>query len=320
VTAVDVRQPEPPDDGIDVGVVVVTYNSADEIDMLLATLDDGLRDLDWRVVFVDNASSDDTVAVIRAAGFDVIALDVNRGYAAAINRGTRQFPNACAILVLNPDVELTPGSVAAMVNVLADDHVGVVAPKTYLPDERSSLDWTQRRDPSLLRTWGAALLGGRISRRFATFSLAVADPRCYELACDVDWVVGAVLLSSRRCINMVGGWDESFFLYSEDIDYCRRARNAGFAVRYTPNAFVIHKGGDGGVNPRLRAMMKVNNVREYSRRHGAIASWCFYAGTLFQELSRGLAGRAASRTATLALLSPRRRPREINASGSLLPR
>jgi N-acetylglucosaminyl-diphospho-decaprenol L-rhamnosyltransferase len=308
------------DGDIDVGVVVVTHNSAGVIGMLLATLDDGLGDLESRVVFVDNASSDDTVAVIQHAGLDVIALDVNRGYAAAINRGIRHLPNSRAVLVLNPDVALFPGSVAAMVNVLDDEHVGVVAPKTYSPGERSNLGWTQRRDPSLLRVWGYALLGDRISRRFAALSVTVADPHCYEVARDVDWAVGAVLLCSRRCVDVVGDWDESYFLYSEEIDYCRRARDAGFAVRYTPDAVVTHEGGgDGAANPRLRAMRIVNAVREYRRRHGAIASWCFYAGVLFHELCRVLAGRGTSRTAAVALLSPRRRPWEINASNSLLP-
>jgi GT2 family glycosyltransferase len=307
-------------DGIDVGVVVVTHDSAAVIDMLLRSLDDGLSDVSWRVVFVDNASSDDTVAVIRAAGFDVIALDVNVGYAAAINRGSRAFPDARSVLILNPDVELLPGAVAAMVEALTDEHVGVVAPKVCRPDAKMTLELSQRHDPSLLRIWGAALLGIPLSQRFAALSIAVVDPCRYAHPCDVDWAVGAALLCRRRCIDVVGEWDESYFLYSEEIDYCRRARDAGFAVRYTPDAVVLHKGGAAALDPRLRAMQMVNKVREYGRRNGAIASWCFYAGTLFHELTRAVAGRAASRTAALALLSPRRRPREINASHSLLPR
>ena len=127
--------------------------------MLLPTLDEGLGDLDRRVVFVDNASSDDTVTRIRAAKFDVIALDVNVGYAAAINRGIRQFPDARAILVLNPDVELLPGSVAAMVNVLADRQVGVVAPKMYVPDGQLRLDQPAPRSVAV------ANLGRRIAGR-----------------------------------------------------------------------------------------------------------------------------------------------------------
>jgi GT2 family glycosyltransferase len=189
----------------------------------------------------------------------------------------------------------------------------------YLPDVDSTLERSQRRDPSLASTWGTALLGGRVSRRLA-LSEAVADPRCYESTRDVDWAVGAVLLTSRRCLDYVGDWDESFFLYSEETDFCQRARAAGFAVRYTPDAVVRHKGGDGLVDPRLRAMMIVNKVREYRRRHRAVASWFFYAGNLVHELTRAVAGRTASRTAARALLSPARRPPEINASTSLMPR
>ena len=158
------------------------------------------------------------------------------------------------------------------------------------------------------------------SRRFAACSEAVADRRCYESAVDVDWAVGAVLLTSRRCFDTVGGWDESFFLYSEETDYCRRARDAGFAVRYTPEATVRHKGGDSFVDARLRSMMIINKVRYYRRRHSVVASWCFFAGTLFHELTHAVAGRAESRTVAVALLSPRRRPPEINASESLPPR
>ena len=280
-------------DVIDVGVVVVTYNSTSVVGTLMSTLEEGLRDLTWSATFVDNASSDNTIELVTAAGFEVVSLDANRGYAFAINEGAQRLGNARAILILNPDVELSPGSVAAMAKVLGDERVvGVVAPKMYLPDEQSSLERSQRREPSLSRTWGTALLGGPLSRRLAACSEAVADSRCYESAIDVDWAVGAVLLTSRRCFDTLGGWDESFFLYSEETDYCRRARDAGFAVRYTPEATVRHKGGDSFVNARLRSMMIVNKVRYYRRLHNVVASWCFFAGTLFHELTRSIAGRA----------------------------
>ena len=310
-----------PRGSIDVGVVVVTYNSAGTVGALLSTLVDGLVGVEWRIVFVDNASSDGTVATIRGAGYEVIELDRNRGYAAAINRGTEHFPTARAILVLNPDVELTPGCAESLLRTIdTEDSIGVASPKTYIPEKADPLDHTQRREQSLSRIWGTALLGGRLSRRFAATSEAVADPRCYDVPRDVDWAVGAALLINRPCIDAVGEWDESFFLYSEETDFCRRARQAGFKIRYVPDAVVWHKGGEGLVNPRLRAMMIVNKVREYHRRHGQLASWCFFAGALFHELTRGLAGRAASRTAAVAMISPRRRPAELNASQTLLPR
>jgi hypothetical protein len=69
----------------------------------------------------------------------------------------------------------------------------------------------------------------------------------------------------------------------------------------------------------LRSMMAVNKVREYRRRHGTLASWCFLAGAFVNEMARAMAGRPGARTAAAALASPRRRPSQINASGSLIP-
>jgi GT2 family glycosyltransferase len=270
-------------------------------------------------VIVDNASTDGTAAAAREAGVDVIELGTNGGYSAAINHGIKHFRDARSLLILNPDVELTAGSVGTMADVLEDERVGIVAPKTLIPGDPPRLEPNQRRDPTLLSTWATAILGAHIARRWASSFEAVSDPRSYEVTRDVDWAVGAVLLCSRCCVESVGMWDESFFLYSEEVDYCRRARDAGLVVRYTPNALVYHRGGDGLVNPRLRAMMSVNRVREYARRHSRPAAWCFLAGTLVHEVTRALAGQRAAWTAAVALVSPRRRPAEIHARQSLIP-
>ena len=243
---------EPPgDDPIDVGVVVVTFNSAAVIGALLASLPAGLAGVRWQVVVADNDSHDDTAAVVADAGYDVVAVGRNAGYAAAINRGVAALPWTRSVLILNPDVELTPGCAAAMLGVLdRDPHVGVVAPKMFVGDPPTMLEPSQRRDPSLASTWATALLGAPIASRSPALFEAVTDPARYHVPQDVDWAVGAVLLCGRACVDAVGDWDESFFLYSEETDWCQRARQAGFAVRYTPSAVVHHRGGDGLVNPR----------------------------------------------------------------------
>ena len=81
------------DERLDVGVVIVTFNSGAVIPRLLDSLEDGLKGLQWRAVVVDNASTDDTVMVVDAAGFEVLSLESNNGYAAAINRGIRLLPD-----------------------------------------------------------------------------------------------------------------------------------------------------------------------------------------------------------------------------------
>jgi N-acetylglucosaminyl-diphospho-decaprenol L-rhamnosyltransferase len=308
------------DERLDVGLVIVTFNSGAVIPRLLDSLEDGLKGLQWRAVVVDNASTDDSVMVVDAAGFEVLSLESNKGYAAAINRGIRLFPTARSVLVLNPDVELTPGAVGAMMEVLTDERVGIVAPKTFVPGTPPHIDLTQRRDPSLLNAWATAILSARVVQLLPALSESVSQLSCYDVTRDVDWAVGAVLLVSRRCVDAVGDWDESYFLYSEETDYCQRARRAGFTVRYTPDAVVLHRGGGGVDNPRLRSMMSINRVRQYRRRHGAVVSWCFFAAVVVHELTRGLAGRAEARQAAMSLLVPRRRPLEINVSSSLMPR
>jgi len=308
-------------DPLDVGVVVVTYNSGAVIERLLATLPDGLAGVTAAVVVVDNASSDGTVGTLRAAGVEVIESGANDGYSAAINRGLRRFPTARSILVLNPDVELTPGCVATLFGALAgDERVGIVAPKTYLTVDPPVVESAQRRDATLLTGWATALLGGRIAGRLPGASEVIIDPARHERVCDVDWIAGHALLCSRRCIDAVGAWDESFFLYSEETDYCQRARDAGLLVRYLPDAVVVHPGGDGEVNPALRAMMAVNRVRLYHRRHGEVATWLYWSAAVVYEATRAIGGNVAARSAARALVSPRRRPPELKAGDRLLPR
>ncbi len=301
-----------------IGVLVVTYNSADHIDELAVSLPAALDGVSARVVAVDNDSSDDTVARLRHHGIEVIEMGRNAGYSAAINAGIAAMPEVRAVLLLNPDIVIGPGAVPRMLDVLADERVGIVVPQTRNLD--GTLAHNQRRDPTLLRAFGPALIGGDQAVRFPRLSEEVADAATYLRPRDIDWGVGAVMLISRDCIDRVGGWDETYFLYSEETDYCQRARRVGFRVRYEPSAIAMHEGGGGVHQPRLRSMMIVNKVRLYRRQHSAVAGSLFMFAHLINEVSRGLMGNTAARAAAHALLVPSRRPPEILCSDSFLPR
>ena len=308
------RQPA----AVDIGVAIVTYNSAEHIPDLVRTLRDALGEFTHRIVVADNDSSDDSVEQLKAAGIEVVEMGANLGYSAGINAGLRRLTDTRAVLILNPDMKLGPGSVSELMAALDDPRVGIVAPQSRSYD--GSLGLNQRRDPSLLRAFGTSLLGGRHAQRFAALSEFVADEQSYLHPRNIDWGVGAMLLLSRDCIDAVGEWDESFFLYSEETDYCQRARRMGFVVRYQPDAVAFHEGGGGVRNPRLRSMMVVNKVRLYRRRHDVVRSFLFWTAEFLNEFTRGLGGNRAARTAALALLFPSRRPPEISCSTSLLPR
>lgn len=293
--------------------VIVTYNSAAHVIDLLDSLPAAFGDLPHTVVIVDNGSTDRTVALVADRMDVTLVRSRNTGFACGVNTGVAAVPEQSGpILVLNPDAVASPQSVPAMMTVLGQDRVGIVAP--LMREADGSLSPSIRRAPTLLRAGGLSFTG------HGAFAERVEDPTAYSTQTDVDWAVGAALLIARDCFTELDGLDESFFLYSEETDFCLRARDRGWRTVFTPTAEIMHIGGGSGESAKTHTMKMVNRVRLYARRHGAMASGCYLAIAAITELRRGLLGHAASWTALAALLSPRRRPTELGASGSLIPR
>lgn len=295
--------PEParfagPDGPADVAVLVVTYNSAGDLPGLLASLRREAGSAVLRVVVADNASRDDTLEVARRQG-DVIAVESggNLGYAGGINVAYRHAGDAAAVLILNPDLVVEPGCVAALLARMESEAAGVVVPAIARPD--GTLTDSLRREPSLLRSLGDALFGRLWPGRPAALSETVRGRPAYSSPCQVDWATGAALLVSRAAADRVGPWDERFFMYSEETDYFRRVRAAGFPVWYEPSALVTHREGGSGASPELVALMVVNMLR-YTRKYRPLAVPAHYCVLLLQEARRW--GNPAHRLALLALI------------------
>ena len=304
-------------DGPRVGVVIVAYNSAGHVEGLARTLRAALAGISHRVVVVDNASADDSVARFALEGFDVVPTGKNLGYAGGLNIGLRRLTDAENIFVLNPDIELDANCVHELLRALEDPTIGIAVPQTRDP-LTGELALSQRSDPTIARAAGAVV--GGVTHRFGVLSESVLDEGRYLADIDIDWGVGSALLVSRACIDAIGEWDESFFLYSEETDYCQRARAAGFRVRYVARAISFHEGGGGVNNPRLRSMMQLNRVRLYHRSHSSAAAAAFFTFVALGELVRAAAGHEASKSAFVALVRPSRRPPELKCSTSFLPR
>ena len=114
------------------------------------------------------------------------------------------------------------------------------------------------------------------------------------------------MLISAQCWRACAPWDESFFLYSEETDFALRARDAGYATRFTPQARAVHLGGESRQSSGLWSLLVLNRVRLYRRRRGRLRGVAFWAALLLRELSRAAIGRRPSRAAARALLSPAR--------------
>ncbi|WP_053850876.1 glycosyltransferase family 2 protein [Streptomyces sp. NRRL B-24085] len=287
-----------------VAVIVVTWNSAEVLPGFLAALPDGMAGLDWRLVVADNDSADDTVEVLaRLAPYaTVVQTGRNAGYAAGVNAALRAAGDLGAALICNPDIRMRQGCAKRLVDSLGDG-VGIAVPLLY-EEGRDTPHHSLRRESSVLRALGEAVIGNRRAGRFPRLSELVTDPGAYERPTRADWATGALMAVSAECRAACGPWDESFFLYSEETEYCLRARDLGWATQLEPSAEAVHLGGDSQVSPRLWSLLTVNRVRLYRRRHGAVATACFRAAVLLRETSRAALGRPASRAAVAALLRP----------------
>lgn len=296
---------------LDIAAVVVTYNSEDHIDALLDSLPEALGHLSHSVVVVDNGSSDRTLEVLARRSDCTVVRSTNDGYAAGINRAVQASPEARAVMILNPDATLDPGSAPRMLDALLKPGVGIVAP--LVREKDGSLSPTLRRGPTLGRAGGLSFTG------LPAFTERVEDPQEYTSEHEVDWAVGAILLVDGHCFRALNGLDESYFLYSEETDFSLRAKDAGWATVFTPLAGAMHIGGGSGESANTHTMKMLNRIRLYRRRTGARRAWLYFAITVLVEVRRAAFGHRRSRQTVRALLRPSRRPRQLDASAHFLP-
>lgn len=295
----------------EVAAIVVTYNSEHHITALLDSLPAALGPLRCQTVVVDNGSTDNTLAVVQSRDDCVVVPSTNRGYAAGLNEGVRHSGSSDYILVLNPDATLGPRAVPAMIAAVQQPRVGVASP--MILEEDGELSLSLRREPTLCR------VGGLSFTHRPRFSEIVYERSAYLNRHLVDWAMGAVMLVSRTCWDALGGFDESFFLYSEETDFCLRARDHGWLTVYTPHAKAMHVGGGSGESADTHVMKMVNRVRVFGRRNGPFKTCAYFAMAVLTEIRRGILGHRASWQAARALLQPSRRPRELNCSDRLIP-
>ncbi|KQM81444.1 glycosyltransferase [Agromyces sp. Leaf222] len=286
-----------PDATADVAVVVVTYESANDLEALIASLRVEAAGQRLRVVVADNGSSDGTLAVARSHS-DIVAIETggNLGYAGGINAAMRAVGDAGTILILNPDLVVVPGAIAALRERLRHSDVGVVVPRIL--DADGSPFTSLRREPSLLRAVGDAAFGSRFASRPGAFAEVVHDASAYEHPHPADWATGAALLIDARVARAVGPWDERFFLYSEETDFLRRVRDLGRTVWFEPGAVVRHAQGGSGASVDLERLMAVNRIRYMRKHHGPITAAAYRGAVVMHEAARAWmpAHRAALRT------------------------
>jgi N-acetylglucosaminyl-diphospho-decaprenol L-rhamnosyltransferase len=235
--------------------VVVTHNSADEIGRLLSQ--ESLREALDRVIVVDNGSSDETPKVARGHGAIVLDRGRNGGFAVGVNEGARATRGAW-FAVLNPDIgSITPDVARRLERHLNHPAVGVAAPALVRPD--GNLQDSAREVPSPLDL---------ATRRFWK---RAPDEVHSDRPVIVEWVVAACIAIRRDAFEAVGGFDERYFLYFEDVDFGVRMRRAGYAVVYDPTIRVLHDhaAGSQGSLTSWATRQHIRSAYAFYSRHSA---------------------------------------------------
>jgi len=290
---------------VDLSIVIVSWNVRALLRRCLQSVlaeakpgpDDGVFQLgDWKVeiLIVDNASADGSIEMVRSQfpHVHLIANGENRGFTAANNQGLSRARGRY-LLLLNPDTEVVGDALATMIRyVEANAEIGALGAKLLYPD--GSIQSSRRRFPTLstalvestvVQEWWK---DNRILHRY--YMTDTGDDEIQR----VDWVVGACLLVRRQAYEQVGGLDEGFFMYSEELDWCRRIKAAGWEVVYLPTATVMHHEGKSSeqVVPARHVYFQSSKVRYFRKHHGAFQAealrWFLLLTYAYQVAREGL--------------------------------
>jgi N-acetylglucosaminyl-diphospho-decaprenol L-rhamnosyltransferase len=287
---------------VDLSIVIVNWNVQELLRRCLLSLSRGEAritptpgmaepELAYEVIVVDCASSDGSVEMLRREfpWVRLIASDENLGYARGNNLGLAEATGRY-LFILNPDTEIVGDTLAMMVRYL-DAHlaVGALGPQLRYPD--GTLQSSRRRFPSLATAFCESTLlhqwlpNNRAARRYH-----VAD-RPADVTQPVDWLVGAALMIRREAWQQVGPLDEGFFMYFEELDWCRRCRAAGWEIHYLPAAQITHHEGKSSEQVMAARTIrfqssKIHYYRKYYGVGWALVIRLFLLGMFAFQLSQ----------------------------------
>ncbi|MCD6291347.1 MAG: glycosyltransferase family 2 protein [Anaerolineae bacterium] len=225
----------------DLSIIILNWNARDYLRACLKSIEAHHDDLNIEIWVVDNASSDGSVEMVRDEfpGVHLIVNQENRGFAAGNNQALLRARGRY-LMLLNPDTEVTPGALRLLVRFLEEyPEVGVVGPRL------TSL-WGKVQggaagyEPSPWTVFNHAFLLYKLwPRAFRSIWLAESQ-YAHGRPIPVDWVSGAAMVIRSEVVQRVGGLDEGYFMYAEDIEWCTRIRRAGWKVYCVPQARIIH--------------------------------------------------------------------------------
>ncbi|MDX1991563.1 MAG: glycosyltransferase family 2 protein [bacterium] len=271
---------------LDLSIIIVSWNVRDLLAACLRSIEATAGHLKLETIVVDSASSDDSVAMMQRdfPHVTVLAQHENVGYTRGNNIGL-QAAKGRYLLLLNPDTEIMGDALTQMVAYLdAHPEVGVVGPHTLNTD--GSYQSTRRRFPTVLlaffeSTWLQPYAPKTLLDRF------YVNDAPQDATLEVDWVQGSALLARREIYDQIGGLDEGYVMFSEELDWCKRAKQHGWRVVYLGSANITHHGGKSTdqASARKHIYFQESKLRYFRKYHGV---WVAVVLRVFLLLSYSL--------------------------------
>ena len=286
----------------DLSIVIVSWNVCDFLRSCLSSVPVDQRDLVIEVIVVDSASEDGSAQMIRDEfpWVRLVSCSENVGFPKGNNIGMRDATGRF-LLLLNPDTEIIGDALSRMVTYLEENvEVGIVG--AQLLDSDGSIQSSRRRFPSIATalfesTWLQPYAPKKMMRHYFAEDLPVDSP------VEVDWLVGACLMARKEVVDQVGLMDEAFFMYSEELDWCRRIKEQGWRIVYLPQAQIIHHVGrssEQAVTERHINFQRAK-LRYFRKYHGRFPTMLIrailllnYVWQLALELGKGILGNQRS--------------------------
>lgn len=274
---------------VDLSVIIVSWNVRDLLDKCLDSLRQAQTTagnaLSLEIIVVDSAS-DDGSAALALEKYPSVALLPQReniGFTRGNNIGLNHA-RGDYLLLLNPDTEVSSGALGKMIDFMnGHPQVGLLGPHTLNSD--GSHQSTRRRFPTLLTgifesTWLASWAPPWVERRYRMLDT------CDNEILEADWAQGSALMLRREVYDAIGGLDEGYVMYSEELDYCRRAKSAGWRVCYHGGAIITHHGGKSSEQAgALKQIHFQSSKLRYFRKHHGYAQYLILRAILLLQFS-----------------------------------
>jgi hypothetical protein len=258
---------------MDLSIIIVSFNTKSLLVSCIKSVLKYTKAIKFEIIVIDNGSKDGSAAAAKDLSVRVIENNNNPGFATANNQGVK-VSGGKYVLFLNSDTEIHDnvlGEMLAWMNLNSKAGVATCA----LKNTNGSMQATGGYFPTLLRVFSWMTiqdipLVDSIIKPFHPYhskSIFFKGDKFYKNKKELDWVTGAYLLTRKDVLNRIGGWDESFFMYVEEVDLCYRIKKLGYKIWFLPKWSITHLGGASSKTNEFSLISEYDGVKKFYGKH-----------------------------------------------------